>query len=185
MRTFIAINLDDAIKDAIREKTAPVREVDAKIKWVEKQNLHLTLRFLGEVKPETVPRIDDAMRKSCEGIAPFDMVLKGAGCFPERGRPRVVWVAVEDGADTAKRIAERLRKELSGLPVKPDDKAFKAHITIGRIKKVGDRDAFHATLENLKELFLGSQTINTIELMESQLTPGGPIYSVSSRIPLG
>ena len=73
MRTFIAINLDDSIKEAIEKSAAPLRDLKAKIKWVEKENLHLTLRFLGEVRPEIIPDIDRAVKRSCRGVAPFEM----------------------------------------------------------------------------------------------------------------
>ena len=178
MRTFIAINLDDSIKEAIEKSAAPLRDLKAKIKWVEKENLHLTLRFLGEVRPEIIPDIDRAVKRSCRGVAPFEMALKGMGCFPENRAPRIVWVAVENGVEKVRALAESLKKELSGLPVKSEERAFKAHITIARIKRMADVAAFRSEIKKRKELFLGSHTITSVELMESTLSASGPHYSV-------
>jgi len=178
MRAFIAINLDDSIREAIEKSAVPLKNLRAKIKWVEKENLHLTLRFLGEVKPEIIPEVGQALKRSCRGVAPFEISLRGMGSFPESGVPRIVWVALENGLEKVRALAESLKKELSGLPVKSEQRAFKAHITIGRVKRIADVSAFRSEIKGLRELFLGSQTITSIQLMESRLSASGPHYSV-------
>ena len=184
MRTFVAVNLDNSVKDAIEKHSAPLRALKAKIKWIEKHNLHLTLNFLGEIRLELTPDITNAVRNACAGVPAFDIGVRGMGCFPEQGNPRVVWVAVDEGAKTLADLAGKIKRCLAGFPVKLEDKRFRAHITIGRIRKMEDPAAFMAEIEKLREHFFGFQNITNIDLMESRLTSSGPNYTIIAQAAL-
>jgi len=184
MRTFVAVNLDNSVKDAIEKHTAGLRKLRAKIKWVEKDNLHLTLNFLGEIRPELTSDIADAVKNACAGVSAFDIGVRGTGCFPEKGNPRVVWVAVEEGAKSLSDLSGKIKRCLAGLPVELEDRKFRAHITIGRIKKLEDSAGFKAEIENLREHFFGFQNITNIDLMESRLSPSGPNYTIIAQAAL-
>ena len=181
MRTFVAVNLDDPIKDAIEKCTGGLRDLSARVKWVEKHNLHLTLNFLGEIRPELAGVIAGAIKNACAGTSAFEMSVRGMGCFPERGSPRIVWAAVDEGAEILADLAGKIRSCLAGFPVKMEDKKFRAHITVGRIRKMEESAAFTAEIEKLREHFFGLQTIKNIDLMESRLTSSGPDYTIIAQ----
>ena len=171
MRAFVAVEISD--KKVINSIIKFQSEINIKAKPVESQNLHFTLQFLGEISEENSQKIKQAL-KTIE-FSTFEENFKGIGAFPKMKFPRVVWIGTDDiGGNSLVQLAKKVENVLTPLGF-INDKAFKSHITIFRIKnKIGD---ISKELEKFKTYEFGSQKISNIKLKQSVLTPQGPLYS--------
>ncbi|MBO8183510.1 MAG: RNA 2',3'-cyclic phosphodiesterase [Archaeoglobus sp.] len=173
MRLFVAVDLSDEIRGNI-SRLSKILKVKG-VKTVERENIHLTLKFLGEVneskKDRVIAALDEIEFKS------FRINLKGVGFFPNATRMRVVWVGVEEGADELKALAYEVEDKMAELKFKKE-RRFVPHATIARIKRV-DANVKAAMLERLKEFEnqeFGEMMVTHFSLKKSTLTPSGPIY---------
>lgn len=180
MRAFIAINLRQNAKAAFRAALAALESVSG-LKVVKEENLHLTLKFLGEI--EDPKKIETALKIAVTKSAPFSGRLRGVGAFPSTKRPRVVWAGVENPAPQAE-LQAAIDGALTPLGF-PKEKEFSTHLTLARAKDDVDRVSLTRVLVEL-ERFEGPRfEVDSVELMRSTLTPKGPIYEVIATIPLG
>jgi len=168
MRTFIAVEVDEKL----REKMAELQKQLALegVKLVERDNLHLTLHFLGEINEEMKDKVIQAMDKL--NYKPIEMVCKGVGAFPSRNSIRVVWVGAE--VPELKNIHEQLSEELSKLGFEPEE--FSPHITLARVKFPKEKEKLKRFIQEHEQLELGKCTITGVFLKKSMLTPKGPVY---------
>ncbi|MCX7599664.1 MAG: RNA 2',3'-cyclic phosphodiesterase [Armatimonadetes bacterium] len=156
------------------------------IKWVELENLHITLKFLGEVSAERVGEVTQVGRKVAEVGKPAELVLRGAGAFPSLRNPRVLWVGVSGDVDVLGQVADGL-EELSaqaGLAA-PEGRPFKPHLTIGRVRRGARIPDLSRTFAELAEAEVGRVTVEEFVLMRSHLSRHGPTYEVVERFVLG
>lgn len=135
-RLFVAVELPQAVRDAIRGATAPLRRSLAGFRWSGAQNLHLTLAFIGDVEPGDVPPIERGVGGAVRPVEPFPTGLTGLGRFPERGRAKVVWVGLDDAEGRIAGLATTVTAGLAGF-LEPDDRPFHPHITIARARHPG------------------------------------------------
>ncbi|MEQ8173663.1 MAG: RNA 2',3'-cyclic phosphodiesterase [Syntrophomonadaceae bacterium] len=178
MRLFIAIPVTDAVKDyaALVRNEMDMNHPD--VKWVEKTNYHLTLKFLGEVDPASLGEIKKRLKTVAEACPVFNISTRGLGFFPSRGRPRVIWVGVYGEMDKADFLGERVDAYLTELGFDPEKKRS-FHLTLGRIRS----DLGLAELQ-LKAAGVNKRgeehsfTVDQFLLMESKLSSRGPHYSV-------
>ena len=112
MRTFIAVELPENIKNKIGELQAPLKRTNAFVSWVKPENIHITLKFLGEVPEEKINEVFSATEKALVGTRKFTMSLKGMGAFPDLRRPRVIWVGAGSGEKELSSLAERIEEEM-------------------------------------------------------------------------
>ncbi|NJN54025.1 MAG: RNA 2',3'-cyclic phosphodiesterase [Anaerolineae bacterium] len=181
IRTFIAIELAPEIKEELgRVSKLLAGQLPApQVRWVHPENMHLTLRFLGETAVTQLPQLVAELDKVGQHHTPFSLQLARLGCFPNRKRPRVIWVGIA-GEDTAlMAVKQVLDQRLMSLGWAAEDKPFNAHLTIGRVpdgRPVLDR--LPATLNWETAVKPLSFTIAALHLIESQLTPKGPLYTV-------
>ena len=176
MRAFIAIELPDEVKGALRGLTQRLRTTGAKASWVRPENMHLTLRFLGEATEETVNRIAERLALAYQDVTPFTVTVTGTGAFPNLRKPRVVWAGVaplEGGLEAAQAVAEAAAAAV-GLP--PETKRFRPHLTLARIRDGRVLGALPAGLAREKDFAAGAFTVASVSLLSSQLTPSGPIH---------
>ncbi len=173
-----------------------------KIKMVKKEDAHITLKFLGDVKSEKIEDIVLAMERSVGGMQPIFGTLKGTGVFPSPQKPRVIWIGVE-GAESLADIAESLDEELSSHGFKKENRDFIPHVTVGRVKQAGQGgkgrgrrgkrkpttvftpdqiSQISALLEEYSNTTFGDIKAESIKLMSSKLTPGGPVYRVVKEV---
>ena len=155
MRTFIAIDLTDEIKDELAQLQARLKYSGADVKWVAKDNIHLTLKFLGEVPDEKIEKVSSELDMAAKETKQFEMTINDIGAFPKLDFPRVVWVGLDKGAAESKELAQKIDERLERLGIQRESRAFSPHITIGRVKSAKNKAA-------LKEKILCSQlsTIN-------------------------
>lgn len=174
VRLFIALIFPDEIKAALGRLIDELRPMGRGIKWVEPHNIHLTLKFIGEISEKKVDPIIDAVGDVLAGRAGFEGHIAGCGGFPNLKRPRVLWVGL-NGADPAVDIAKKLNHKLIPIGVKSEKKPLSPHLTLGRIRKPTDLSELTAYMENLN-FDAGSVILDKVALVKSTLTPGGPIY---------
>ncbi|MGD8535642.1 MAG: RNA 2',3'-cyclic phosphodiesterase [Candidatus Aminicenantes bacterium] len=187
MRTFIAINLDPEIKKALSQF---VSELNARsperrgIRWVRPEAMHLTLKFLGEINEEKVPRIESVLKRISEKHGPFPLRVKGTGYFPPKSKnPRVLWVAVEE-VDNLKRLQSHLEEEMESLGFPKERRTFHPHLTLGRVKTISNiKETLHF-LETHRDKNFGEMEAKKITFFRSVLKPTGAEYSVLSEFEL-
>ena len=138
IRSFIAFDIDsESVLKRMTEVQTMLAKTGADLKLVEPKNIHMTLRFLGNVTPSTVEKIFEEMKKV--QFTPFDVRLHGVGAFPNPRYPRVVWAGITQGADQLRSIFEQLEPKLLGLGFAPDSKGFSPHLTIARVRSGRNR----------------------------------------------
>jgi len=172
MRAFIAIDLPEEIKSKIAELEDDLKRCDLAFRWVRPENLHLTLKFLGNIDQEQISKIKEAITKISGKFTAFQVSLSDFGFFPNERKPRIFFVNI-DKEELLKSIARELEEELEPLGFDKENR-FKSHITLARIKDLKNIDGLKPKIENIQldEKFL----IRAIILYESTLTKEGPIY---------
>jgi len=179
LRCFIAIETPVDIQDAISEAIWPLKNLaQESIKWVLPENIHLTLKFLGNTPEGKIDSIEAALTRTTEGFSPIEGEIKGAGAFPSLRRPRVFWVGLECPPALLE-LKTRLERELAALGFTPDDRPFSPHLTVGRIKRGTPLPTrrLAAAMEQLAATSFGTMDVREILLMKSGLRPGGPVYT--------
>lgn len=176
IRSFIAFDIESAnVLERITQMQGRLMETGADLKLVEPKNIHITLRFLGNITPNMVDKIFEGMRKV--QFVPFDVKIQGVGAFPDLRYPRVVWAGIREGANQLRGIFSQLESYLRSLGFNPDPKGFSPHLTIARVKSGRNKAALVKFLmENVNYEF-GVVRAECLRLKRSDLTPKGPIYS--------
>ncbi len=173
-RAFLALDISQEMKAKIMELEERVARTGADVKLVEMENLHVTLKFLGEITPERVETIREVLAGLKE--SPFQLEAKGTGVFPSMRMPRVLWVGVGKGSNEVISIFRHLDEDLSRLGF-PKERDFTPHLTIGRVRSGrGSGDLLEA-LSAFRSATFGETLAGKVVLKKSQLTPSGPIYS--------
>jgi len=184
VRSFIAVNLNPEIKEYLTSLQNILNIPESKIKWVEKDNLHLTMKFLGYISLEQTELVKSILKEISSRYSPFIIKLSSnVGIFPTYQMPRVIWVGIKEGTNKLKEIYNSIENKLSNKGFPREDKDFSGHITIGRVKFIRDKDNFIQILKRI-EVNNFTQEVDSIDLMESKLTPNGPIYNLAAKFPL-
>lgn len=180
IRSFIAVELPEDVRRRIADVISEAAKHGGAIKWVETHNLHLTLKFLGNVREELIPHVSATLDVIARQSTPFEFDVAGVGGFPNINRPRVLWVGVT-ATDELFKLQEQIECAMEKLGMPKEERTFHPHITIGRVKS--PHGLLH-TLETLKKFEkeqFGRVPVKHIVLMRSDLTPSGPIYNAISR----
>jgi 2'-5' RNA ligase len=184
-RTFIAIELPKSIRDRLVDLQASLGEAATDVKWVEPENLHVTLLFLGEVDDRELPAVCRAVQDALVAQPEFAMSVQGAGCFPNPRRPRVLWVGIGQGVQEVVAVHDALEAPLLALGCyRREERRYTPHVTLGRRRGEGPADALGRALAKHQAFHAGELTVSTIHVMASQLSSAGPTYSVLSRAKL-
>ena len=185
VRSFIAVNLNPEIKEYLASLQVSLNVPETKIKWVEKNNLHLTMKFLGDMSLEQRELIKSGLKGIASQYSPFIIKLSSnIGIFPTYKMPRIIWVGIKEGVNQLEELYNSIENDLSNKGFSREDKYFSGHITIGRVKFIRDKNNFIQILERTEIRNLLSQEVKSIDLMGSKLTPNGPIYSITAKFPL-
>ncbi len=189
LRTFIAIELDEPLRLALGRVQARFKRQIAPrdVKWVAVENLHLTLKFLGDTPAGRLPEIEAALQTACAGHAPFEIQFEGRGCFPNFRRPRVIWVAVRDRGQLLARLQADIERTVAPLGWPTEERGFSPHLTLGRVARGVNRSAEEAIGQAIEKSVveqIGVQRVTAVSLMQSDLQPTGPIYTRLLEVPL-
>jgi 2'-5' RNA ligase len=178
MRTFVALNLPKKDRDRIHRAARPLREEGIPVRWVDAEAYHVTLKFLGEVRPERLPAIEEALERVGRSTAPFTLGFGGFGAFPTVRRPRVIWLGV-DATPEVRCLKQDLEWALSECGFDTETRAFHPHLTLGRADPADGAGAFRGLDEKVAALeFTTAVPIRSVELMRSHLSREGAHYSV-------
>jgi 2'-5' RNA ligase len=181
IRSFIAFDLDNSdVVKKLSESQVTLAKTGADLKVVEPKNIHITIRFLGNVTQDTVERIFDCMNKV--QFAPFDVKICGIGAFPDVRYPRVVWAGITRGADTLQEIFHQLEPQLRSLGFAPDPKGFSPHLTIARVRSGRNKSELARFIGENSNYDFGVVRAACLRLKKSVLTPSGPIYSTLKEV---
>jgi|YelNatPaOPRAMG01_1025707.scaffolds.fasta_scaffold27837_4 2'-5' RNA ligase len=171
LRLFIGIELPQDIKEGLTRIENTLKPRISNVKWVEKENFHITLRFLGEIKEETLKDIEASVEETANNYSSFNVSLSKIGRFPY-----VIWIGIEEGREVLANIAYTLEESLIRYNFPPADKPFSPHITLGRSRK---------PIKNIpQEDFIPLHfRVDSISIIQSTLLPDGPIYKSLRRFP--
>lgn len=183
-RLFVAIELEPALRARLAAVARDLSRCGPGVKWVEEWNYHLTLKFLGEVPEDQVPALDEALGGAAAGAGPFILSIGRLGAFPGRGNPRVIWAGVTGGVAECLHLQKRVEEAVARLGFAREERSFSPHLTLGRIKQALP-PGLAGRIRAGQEQAFGDSAVNDITLMESRLTPGGPLYSARGRYRLG
>ncbi len=176
IRAFIAVDIENKeFSNLITEIQKKILDIGADVKPVPPENVHLTLRFLGDVETTLLEKIIDIIRLI--NFQPFEIRLKGTGAFPSMRKINVIWIGLERGQEELNKLSRLLETDLKKLGFPQDKKGFSPHVTIARLRSGRNREAVADLLHESKEKNYGSMMVHTIRLKKSVLTPQGPIYS--------
>ena len=134
IRAFIAIDLDERVKRELTRLQERLKTAEADIKWAEPENLHVTLKFLGDIQPEFLDQVENAMAITAEQFTPFHMDIGALGAFPSVTNPKIIWASVTKRANFLANVAEKINNELKELQIHNEDQGFMPHITLGRAR---------------------------------------------------
>ena len=182
MRMFVAVDIPDLLKEKIIEIEKQLDSL-ADIKFVEKENLHYTLKFLGEVGQNQIEDVIEKIEKISKQFKKFKVHTRGVGYFGSPNFIRVIWIGCEEGSQELIEISKKLELELRYI--REDEYNFHPHLTIGRPRNIENKKKFLEKLEEMKNIDLGEFVVDKIILKQSKLSPKGSVYSDSKVFNLG
>ncbi|MEO8088759.1 MAG: RNA 2',3'-cyclic phosphodiesterase [Gemmatimonadales bacterium] len=183
MRLFAAVPVSQPARAQILKLLAKLREAGWPVRWVHDEGLHMTLKFFGEVAPERLDVIAEALRFAANGTEPLALELGDLGAFPSRARPRVLWVGVQAPAGL-ELLQDRIERGGEAIGFPPEGAPFQPHITLGRLRE-GQRLPSSGLLDHAEEFEQVSFVAQQLVLYESVLTTGGPRYESRLTIDFG
>jgi 2'-5' RNA ligase len=206
MRAFIAVELPEEIRQEAAALQSDLRGAGADVKWVEPANLHLTLKFLGEIEEAQVTPLTEALRSITHHHSPFTVSLEGIGAFPSTTRPRGIWVGISQGQEALEKLAGQVEEACSPFVLRQacpersssfdsaqDERSrraqherhpFSAHLTIGRVRGPDRLAGLIKKLQVVKFQGSAPAPVNRLTLFQSLLSPHGPTYTPLAEIPL-
>lgn len=186
IRCFMAVELSHECRRALGKAIETLSELRLPIRWVKPENLHVTLKFLGDVPEKDIPAVTEAMRAAGAGVPPFTVSVRGLGGFPQGRRPRVVFADIEDKGHLLERLFNRIEAGLAerlGFP--KEERPFACHITLGRAKRAPVNLTPEQMAGRLKTVDFGGSEVRECVLMSSEPRPEGPVYTAMARAKLG
>ena len=184
IRSFIAIDLSDAARSRIETLVHELKRSNAEVGWVRVEAIHLTLKFLGNVSPGLIEEIKPAIERISSQTGPIRVEPAGCGAFPTIKSPRVIWVGVQGQIDQLGKLARRIEKEMIPLGFKPEDRPFKPHLTLGRVRGKLRLQALQQILLAHRDFTAEPFDAAEVVLYKSDLRPDGARYSSLFKAPL-
>jgi 2'-5' RNA ligase len=184
MRLFVAIELPEEIKTALTALQQSLRPARADVAWAKPDNLHLTLKFLGETPADRIAAIGLACAEAAKANEPFTLTTNGTGFFPDERRPRIVWAGLSGAVSELQALQQQVEACLAVQGCPPEIKPFRPHLTLGRCKSPNNLSELAKHLQK-NQLPALSFTVSELVLMQSQLHPTGSLYTPLQRARLG
>jgi len=188
VRSFIAIELPDEVKSGLAQLQAQLKTgKQPPVKWVNPYSIHLTLKFLGNIAVDKISEITGAMEAAAQGISPFHLEVKDLGVFPNLRRVQVVWVGISGEVDQLSRLQQGIESNLSPLGFTPESRPFTPHLTLARLREQAspdERQSFGQLIASTRFEAVYDFSVDSINLIRSQLTREGAIYSRISSVKL-
>ncbi len=183
-RTFVAVLIDYDLRQRIAEVQERIKKLAPDVKWVAPENLHVTLKFLGDVSEDALPEIFAAVQRASGANPEFGLSFSGLGAFPNPQKARVLWVGIVNGREELVALAAAVESELVKAGFPREEKPFKAHSTIGRARMGRAPKGLAESMAQVEASDLGHQPVVSVAVMQSDLRPGGPVYTIMKSVPL-
>lgn len=185
IRSFLAFELPSEIKHIISQVWDDLKRSPLNVRWVKKDNIHLTVIFLGQIDQDRLMALGEEAKKVCMAYGPFQVSLKGIGCFPNRRNPRVLWIGLDGHLERMNHFRDALQKSLKTFGIKEEKRTFQPHLTLGRFKKFNKMDSqLDECLLRYKDLSSSVFTLDDLTLFKSDLKPTGSEYTKLQSWPL-
>lgn len=183
MRCFIAIDLPELLKQSLDEVVHQLKPLSRDVRWVPAGNLHLTLKFLGEVADAKIPAIAERLEEITATGAPFSLAVSGTGAFPDERRPHVLWAGVSVPPPLLA-LQSEVDETMAGLGFPKEQRRYAPHLTIGRVKGMQGMAELMSRFHTFQNVFFGSIEVHEIVLMQSITKPSGAVYAKLDRFRL-
>ena len=181
VRAFVAIPLPDSVRNGLALAQGELRELlpPRSVAWTKPDNMHLTLRFLGAVDPERIPEVSQRLQAALAGFGGIELICERLGCFPDLRFPRVVWAWIHDAEGRLAQLYLRVDAAVEEIAIKPAEKRFVGHVTLGRPKQIKRKEAeqISSFVEAAVGRRFGGWRCEIVRLIRSDLTPGGSCYT--------
>ena len=184
LRVFVAFKLPDEIIGHARALQAALKDLGLKLRWVKPQNLHLTLKFLGDIPAAETEAVGAGVKAAAGDKAALDLTVQGMGVFPGIKRPRVLWIGFGGEVDRLKQLQSSIEDQLEAVGYRREKKGFKAHLTLARIKGGVAPDRLLRAIEAVGNFSPRPFTARNLILYKSDLRPAGAIYTPLDNIEL-
>jgi 2'-5' RNA ligase len=189
LRSFIAIELSDEVKAGLRKLQGELKSPgDTFVKWVAPDGIHLTLKFLGNIAPQKVGQIVRVMEQAAAGVSPFRLTVSEVGAFPNLRQPRVLWVGIKGEIEKLLTLQRDIDDGLVPLRFAKELRPFTPHLTLARLREgafSGDKRSFGEMVAKKAPKVYYEMVVGGVNLMRSQLLPGGAVYSRLAEVKLG
>jgi 2'-5' RNA ligase len=182
MRLFVAIDIPDEVRRAVADYVRPLAAIRSGARWVSTPGMHVTVKFIGDIEPERLEPVSDALR-AARRVGAIEITFRGSGFFPNPKHPKVFWAGIEAGAALAE-LAADLEQRLEPLGILREGRAFRPHLTLARFKSEEGLRELHAAIAALGQPEFGSGVAREFVLYESKLRPGGAEYSRRAAFPI-
>ena len=177
IRAFIALELPPTLISLLAQVQEDIQSIGLRAKWVRPENIHLTLKFLGNINPAEIDKISGAMVDAVGEIEIFNLVAEGIGVFPGIKRPRVIWVGLKGQVQVLFAMQRLLEDNLAALGYKKEKRPFKGHLTLGRFKQSVKPNTIRRVLQEFGNLTIEEFTARRVIFYKSDLKPTGAVYS--------
>jgi 2'-5' RNA ligase len=186
IRTFVAVEIDAAVRQRAAKLIALLSAAGADVKWVDAVNLHFTLKFLDEVSLSDIPELGEVVSRAVATIKPFDLEVHGGGAFPNAARPKTIWLGAGSGQEQMIALHGALEAALAKLGFRKEHRRFTPHLTLGRVRTSGPAvDELGQLLQQQAAFDAGECRVGQVVVFSSELTPEGPLYQALCRAKLG
>ncbi len=185
IRTFIAVKLPDHVIRKLAELQLDLKNYGLRIKWTRPENIHLTLKFLGDIHPDDVEPVCRVVDASVKGFTPISLYASAVGFFPGIRRPRVLWTGISGQSDMLEKLHHAIDAGLVSLGLVKDDRRFTGHLTLGRFKGQPEPELLIDMMKMYKDMTSDEFIVDAVSVYKSDLKPSGPIYTNLSSIQLG
>ncbi len=182
---FVAIDLSEEARSEIAALVLSLRKHGADVKWVELQNLHLTLKFLPDVEDSKQDALHKAFSPLARSFTPFQLRLVGVGGFPDGDRPRILWVGAAEGSEHVKQLAASIESVLELAGFARESRPFQVHLTVGRVRSAKKLAPLMDQIKKMPFSSVHGFQVNSLTLYRSTLTSAQPVYEVIGKFPLG
>lgn len=184
IRAFAAAETNEEVRRQLARFQSHLAHAGVQAKWVAPEKVHLTLAFIGDMPADMVQRVGDAIDRVAAACRPFEYAVRGTGFFGTAAAPRVVWAGVETG-DGLQPLAAGICAALRDLNIRVEDRPFKPHLTIARLRFARGAQLLMTELAKVRDFDFGRVAVDSSVLVKSTLLPAGPVYEVLRRSPLG
>ena len=184
IRAFIACEIPESVLENVSKVQEGLKKLDSDASWTRVSSIHITLKFLGDIEEEYIAKIAAVIEEASKGQPPFEISIKGSGAFPNLKNPRIIWIGVEDGTKGLTHLQQPLDYGLNSIGFEREEREFRPHLTLGRVKGPRGKERLSAAVSELKDIKAGSFIVDRVILYKSELKPTGAVYAKLKEVTL-